>query len=163
MTRNGVKRFLLTSDVRVKILNGIRAGGYAQVAAEAWGIPVRVLHDWLERGRGAKAREPYRSFAREFEEAQAQARLHAEIQLYQAEPRIWLEHGPGRETADRPGWTAPVKAAECSAENDNLLLNVRLVELLRGLVGCMNGQPELRRQAAAFLVEKGFGDACRAA
>ncbi len=57
------------------------------------------------------AREPYRSFVRKVEEAQAQARLRAEIAALEKDSRGWLKHGPGRDLPGRPGWAALVRPA----------------------------------------------------
>ena len=75
------KRFRLTPALRSQIVAGIRAGGYPHVAAEAWGVPKETFDDWLKRGVAADAREPYRSFAKEVRQAQAQARLRAEMAI----------------------------------------------------------------------------------
>src|SRR5437870_4971115 len=101
--RRRYRRCKLTAIVRGKILDSIRAGGYAHVAAEAWGVPADILADWLKKGQAKGAHEPYASFAAEVREAEAQARLTAETRLFDKDGRAWLEHGPGRETADRPG------------------------------------------------------------
>jgi hypothetical protein len=105
-------RVRLTPLLRSQIVAGIRSGGFVQVAAEAWGVSKDVLDDWLRRGTGKGARAPYAAFAGDVRMAQAQARLRAELLVFQDEPKVWLEHGPGRETPDRPGWTAAARPAD---------------------------------------------------
>ena len=66
----------------------IRAGGYAPVAAEAAGVPAAVFHDWMERGTGRGARDPYRTLAERVRHAHAHARCMAEV------ARDFLRSGP---------------------------------------------------------------------
>jgi hypothetical protein len=94
------------------ILSYIRSGAYPQVAAEAASVHRQVFLGWLSRGEKSRAREPYRSFAASVRQAAAMARVKAEIDLREKDPRFWLKHGPGRETPDYPGWTGEVKPAD---------------------------------------------------
>jgi hypothetical protein len=96
----------LTDEIARGVLAAIRAGGFAHVAAAAYGIDLATWERWLRRGRRKHAREPYRSFVRNVEEAQAQARLRAEIAVMDSDVRSWLKHGPGRELPGKPGWTS---------------------------------------------------------
>ena len=75
--------FQLGADVRERIMASIRAGGYAHVAAQAWGVPDRQWRRWLRRGRRRSQREPYGSLYLDVQQAKAQARLTAA-----APPRI---------------------------------------------------------------------------
>lgn len=95
----------LTAELERSILAGIRAGGYPHVAAAAFGVPHARFRRWLARGRGRRALEPYRRFARAVDQAHAQARLHAEMAVLDKDPRLWLRGGPGREQPGKPGWT----------------------------------------------------------
>jgi hypothetical protein len=83
-----------------RILAFIRVGGYPQAAAEAAGVRRQAYREWL-RDDG---------FAGQVRQAAAQARLQAELAVYDKDPKFWLTHGPGRETADNPGWTGEVRA-----------------------------------------------------
>ena len=149
-------RFHLTPQLRSQIVAGIRAGGYPHVAAEAWGVPKDVFDDWLKRGLDANAREPYRSFACEVRQARAQARLRAELALFQDDPKNWLEHGPGRETDSNPGWSVAVKPAETLAERRNILLDPELMQLFRTLMQVLLPYPEARVQVAQALMNLGM-------
>jgi hypothetical protein len=101
----------LTAELARGILAGIRAGGFPHVAAAAYGVDLALWERWLRRGRSRHAREPYRTFVRKVEEAQAQARLRAEIAVLEKDTRGWLKHGPGRDLPGRPGWAALVRPA----------------------------------------------------
>ena len=72
----------LTDELARGILAAIRAGGFPHVAAAAYGVDAALWERWLRRGRRKHAREPYRSFARQVEQAQAQARLRAVLAPY---------------------------------------------------------------------------------
>lgn len=98
-----------SAELEQKILASIRAGGYPHVAAQAWGLPPWLFDKWMEWGRKTNAREPYKSFALKVDQAQAQARLKAEMAAYEDEPRFWLKNGPGKETPKNPGWSTMMK------------------------------------------------------
>jgi hypothetical protein len=101
--------YLLTLALQEKIVAYIIAGGFPQVAAEAAGLPREVFNQWLEQGEHPDAPPLYRAFARAVREAEAQTRLHAETKVHAAKPLDWLKTGPGKESADHPGWTNPGK------------------------------------------------------
>lgn len=60
----------LTPELRKLIMEMILDGVPIGTAAVAAGIPKRTFFDWLSKGRGDGAREPYRSFTVEVDEAQ---------------------------------------------------------------------------------------------
>jgi hypothetical protein len=91
------------------------------VAADAAGVSRRVFIGWIRRGEGRHAREPWRSFAREVRQAVAQARLLSELAVCKKDPRFWLSHGPGKETAELNGWTAPVRPQPSQASREDPL------------------------------------------
>jgi hypothetical protein len=105
---------LLSPEVLQKILASIRAGGYAHVAAQAWGVPLLRWRRWLAAGRRPSSPEPYRSLFRAVAEARAQARLKAEIDALAKDPRFWLKTGPGKDADDAPGW-GPARARRADA------------------------------------------------
>lgn len=108
-------RYRLTLALQEKIAAYIRAGGFAHVAAEAAGLPREVFARWLERGERPGAPANYRRFARVIREAEAQARLQAELSVRGDKPLDWLKAGPGKANADNPGWTNPGKAGDVSS------------------------------------------------
>ncbi len=142
----------LTPAVRQRMLSAIRSGGYPHVAAESMGIPVGVLDEWLKKGQAPKARAPYVTFAQEVNEAHAQARLKAEMQVFEKEPKVWLENGPGRERPGSRGWTSTVKPPEVPpAAEANPWLQPEFVQALRRLLEVLAPFPEARRHAAQVL------------
>jgi hypothetical protein len=149
------KRFRLTPQLRGEIVAGIRAGGYPHVAAEAFGVPQDVFDDWLQRGREAGARDPYLAFANEVRQAFAQARLRAEISVFKDDPKIWLEHGPGRETERHPGWSVAVKPAEAPDQERNILLDADVMQLFRTLMEVLAPYPDARAEVAQALMNAG--------
>lgn len=94
-----------------RVLSYIRSGGYPLVAAEAAGVPREAFLQWLKWGERKKAREPYRGFARGVRQAIAHGRLVVELAVHEKDPKFWLTHGPGKETANNPGWTGEVRPA----------------------------------------------------
>ena len=107
-------RHRLTLALQEKIAAYIRAGGFAHIAAESAGLPRDVFAHWLERGERPGAAANYRTFARVIREAEAQARLQAELSVRGDKPLDWLKAGPGKAGADNPGWTNPGKAGDAS-------------------------------------------------
>ena len=99
----------LTPETREQILAFIRAGAFPNVAVEAAGVPRELYQQWIEAGEKRQAREPYRRFVRDVRKAIATARILQERALYEQDPKFWLAHGPGKETADNPGWTGEVR------------------------------------------------------
>ncbi len=107
-------RYRLTLALQEKIAAFIRAGGFAHVAAEAAGLPHSVFAHWMERGERGDAPSNYRRFARAIREAEAQARLQAEASVRGDKPLDWLKAGPGKASANNPGWSNPGKAGDAS-------------------------------------------------
>src|SRR5262245_1663408 len=104
------------------IIAFVRQGAYPHVAAEAAGVPRRVLQRWLDLAtKRREIHKPYRTFADQLRQAQAQARVKAEIAVLDADPQIWLRSGPGKEREGDPGWSATVKAALQSSGNAAML------------------------------------------
>jgi hypothetical protein len=103
-----MSRIRLTPALEQLILAGIRAGGFAQISAEAAGIGRETFERWLRIGQRNK-KQPYRSFFEKVRQAVAQARLRAEMDVREKDVRFWLRYGPGKETVDTPGWSAPPK------------------------------------------------------
>jgi hypothetical protein len=124
-------RHRLTPEVEQTLLTYVRAGGFPAVAAAAAGVPADVFARWLRQGHGPGARRRYRDFREAVLRAAAQARMAAEVQVFQKRPLDWLRCGPGREAADSPGWTATVKAPAVGPGGEtNLLLLPEVQRLL---------------------------------
>jgi hypothetical protein len=139
------------------ILAAIRAGGFPDVAAEAYGLSADLLHQWLRRGRLKKGSSRFRRFAAEVRQAAAQARLKAEIDVLKADARFWLRHGPGRETADARGWTTPAKPQFQSDRGADLLASPAWSELWLRLLRALTPYPEARAATAAVLYNEESG------
>jgi hypothetical protein len=141
------RRPRLTKELVAQIVSGIRAGVYAHVAAASRGVSGKIYLEWLARGQCQGAREPYASFAAEVETAQAQARLRAEMETFIDDPRGWLLHGPGKETADSLGWSSQVQARVDEAEERaNPLLHEPVMAMFRHLLKLLVPYPEVREK-----------------
>jgi hypothetical protein len=98
----------LTQEIWDTIINYTRGGAMAYVAAEAAGVEVRTFREWVQRGEGRHptrtATSKLRRFAREVRQAQAEARVAAEIRANQEDVKFWLRH-VARSRPGREGWT----------------------------------------------------------
>jgi hypothetical protein len=142
----------LTAKLQRTICAFIRAGVFAHVAAEAAGVPAELFADWLAKGKGPGAREPYRSFAGVVAQARAQAQASAEMSVLHKAPATWLRNGPGREIAGRPGWTTTARAVPQQDQRSlNLLLDPGMQRLLTALLRVLEPYPEARAAVAGVL------------
>jgi hypothetical protein len=101
----------LTPEIEGKIQGLIRAGAWGYAAAEAAGVSARTYYEWLARGEGRSPRgstPKLKAFARRVRQAEAEARVLAEADVFRTRPALWLSKRvrskPGRE-----GWTEPVE------------------------------------------------------
>lgn len=148
-------RHRLTPEVEQTLLTYVRAGGFPNVAAAAAGLPADVFVRWLRRGGEPGARRRYRDFRAAVLQAAAQARMAAEVQVFQKRPLDWLRCGPGRHAADGPGWTAAAKAPAAGPDREtNLLLRPEVQQLLQVLLDQLSAHPDLRARLAAALPEQ---------
>jgi hypothetical protein len=142
------RRPLLTPQLQRDICAYIRQGAFPEVAAEAAGLPRALFRTWLKRGEKG-ARKRYRAFAAAVRQAAAHARVLAEVETVKKQPLAWLKHGPGRETADLPGWTQPARPEQSPAGgSDQVALSPELRELFAALLGVLAPFPEARAAAA---------------
>jgi hypothetical protein len=137
-----------------KIVAFIRAGGYAHVAAEGAGLPREVFARWLERGETPGAPASYRAFARAIREAEAQARLQAELNVRKDKPLDWLRAGPGKTSTDNPGWGSPGKTSGTSAadKRDQAQLWSEILHLFGRCAEQLAAYPDARAALSAWLV-----------
>lgn len=146
--------YRLTPAYEEQVVQFIRAGGYDWVASEAAGVPRAVFEGWLRRGTQRRG-QPYRRFYERVMQARAQARLKAEIDARDQDPRFWLKHGPGRERLDYPGWTNPAKPLP---RVDSAEMNVfdvpGFASLMGALLRLLSPHPELHAQAIKLLPSK---------
>ena len=82
------RRGKLTPEVREKIVSAIRAGNYAQVAAEYAGISRSTFFRWLDRGRQAQ-RGLYRDLFEAVEAAEREAEVRAVAILQKHMDESW--------------------------------------------------------------------------
>lgn len=134
----------LTRALQEQIVAAIRAGAFPDVAAQAFGVSRRLFRHWRQRGRSDDSAEPYRSFKQAVDAAIGQARLRAEMSVFEEQPRIWLQHGPGRETRERRGWTTAVKPQAGSRSSANALMNVEIQRLFQAIVSALDDEPSAR-------------------
>src|SRR5262249_46303054 len=85
--------YQLTPEIQNTICAYIRAGGYPHVAAEAAGIPKAVFDSWLVMGRKKRAKPHFKALCDAIKQAQAQARLGAEVKVFDQNPSLWLKSG----------------------------------------------------------------------
>jgi hypothetical protein len=126
----------------------IRGGAYPEVAAQAAGIAPGRLRRWLARGAKKGASAPLKAFCQAVKQAEAVARLQAEVAALKAKPLDWLRHGPGRPREDRDGWTAAARA-ERTTETTEPELPWALVH---ELVTRLEPWPEARVAVAEWLM-----------
>lgn len=114
----GRRRELLGEAERSRLVEAIRAGAYAWVAAELVGVGRREFDDW--RARGEAGERPYAELMAVVQQAEAEARTAAERRVLEDDPLSWLRLGPGRERPSEPGWAAPQRPLAVVAEQDDV-------------------------------------------
>lgn len=148
------QRYRLTVALQEKIAAFIRAGGFAHVAAEAAGLPREVFARWLERGERPGAPANYRTFARAIREAEAQARLQAELNVRSDKPLDWLKAGPGKASTDNPGWSNPGKAGSTATadKTDRAQVWAEVMHLFGRCAEQLAAYPDARAALSAWLM-----------
>jgi len=131
----------LTEEIARTIIEYIRAGTFAEVAAELAGISARTFRDWMARGEGRHSTRPatskLRRFATDVRRAQAEARAAAEIRVHQKNPEHWLRNA-ARSTAEREGWTTPPPGPDEQSGSEQL---ARLVMAADARLAARDGKP----------------------
>jgi hypothetical protein len=144
----------LTDSLEQEIISYIRAGSYPEGAAETAGVPLEVFRDWLARGEAPRAQR-YRAFVHAIRKALAFARVGAEVTVRTDRPLDWLRYGPGRETADRPGWTASVRPRTTHDSSPSPLTDPRAQAVFTQLLTALDPFPDARAAAAAQMEKNG--------
>ncbi len=94
----------------------------------------------------------YRLFVEAVLQAVAQSRLTADIKAHDDEPLRWLQQGPGKETADSPGWSTPVKPTVNQTNNTiNLLPHPKMQSLFAAILKVLEPFPEARAAVSEAL------------
>ncbi len=78
---------LWTPELQDKLVNSIRAGNYAEVAARAAGISKDTFYKWLLRG--GKGEEPFKSLADAIETATAESEQADVAQMFHHGKKSW--------------------------------------------------------------------------
>ena len=143
-------RVRLTDAVQQSIVAYVRAGGFAEVAAEAAGVRRLTFLGWRRKGDDPKAKPRYRAFALAVRQAQAQARLGAEVSARNDKPLDWLRNGPGRETDEQRGWTSNARPASGKATGA-ALLQAEVRDLVGRVLSALESHPEVRAALAEQL------------
>jgi hypothetical protein len=147
----------LTPAIERSIVAYVRAGGFPHVAAVAAGVPRELFDEWMQNG--AQADSKFRSFYLAVLQAQAQARLAAETKALEEKPMDWLKCGPGRDTADSPGWTAAARASQRSGNaSTDLFRHPELQGLFAAVLDLLTPFPEARAVVAEAFFGPGGGD-----
>ena len=152
-------RFHVTEWLIHDITSRVQNGAFPHVAAEAAGVPAEVFHEWMERGSRPGAREPYRGLAERVRHAHGHARCMAEIELHKTSPKTWLLSGPGKNSANVPGWSTPVKGQPSTDHHAiNALLEPQMQALIVSLLEALTPFPEARAALAASLAQRSAPD-----
>lgn len=98
---------VVTSALWSRLCDMVRRGSFKHVAAKACGISRTTVHRYSRDNEEARL---------ELESAEAEARVDAETRVHQADPKAWLNRGPGRDRGDpdEPGWTSAPKEVKGS-------------------------------------------------
>ena len=144
---------LLTPEIEKTIVAYVRAGGYAHIAAEAAGIPRAVFEEWMRKGEAKRPSKAFKDFAIAVRQAEAQARLGAEVAALKDKPMDWLRAGPGKETTAKPGWSALAKPRAGAGKATSLLMDEGVQTLLRVLLQALEPYPDARAAIAGVLMK----------
>lgn len=141
-------RYKLTPEIQQAIVAYIRAGAFPHVAAEAAGIPQQTFEIWLNRHQRPNCPKALRLFADAVLQAQAQARLAAEMSVLKEDPVTWLKSGPGKESSTTKGWTNPRKPLIQDNRQVNLLLSPQLASIFGAILQVLAPFPDARAAVA---------------
>jgi hypothetical protein len=141
----------LTPLLQQQICTYIRAGAFPHIAAEASGVSADDFALWLSKGLSTK-KGKYHSFACEVRKASAQARIAAEMQVWEQDPEKWLKHGPGKDKEGSEGWgQPPIPRVTEKNQQINVLLHPQMQGLFAALLQLLAPYPEARAAVAQAL------------
>jgi hypothetical protein len=145
----------LTRQLIDELAARIKAGAFERVAVESLGILWEDYQRWLKRGEKPNAPALFLALFGAIRQARAHARLMAEIQMRTDNSRVWLVHGPGKETDSLPGWTAPVKAnVPQSRKPGQEDTPPELLQLCSLILEVLSPFPEARKAVAEVLTQQ---------
>lgn len=87
MPRKNGRPSKLTADVQDKIVSAIRAGNYAETAAQYAGVDPTTYYRWMVKGEDGP--DLYRQFRHAVKAAESEAEVYAETVLRKAMPDDW--------------------------------------------------------------------------
>jgi transposase len=77
----------LTPEIEAKVVEALRAGNWARIAAQYAGISQRTFHNWMEWGEAG--REPYVRFLESVRQAESATEIRAVAIIQSAMPKDW--------------------------------------------------------------------------
>lgn len=96
----------LSKELIKQVSASIEAGAWDYVAAESAGIAQSTFYLWLQQAEAGTDDPLLIEFSEAIERARATARTNAENRVFAEKPDVWLLRGPGRQSAQRPGWSS---------------------------------------------------------
>jgi hypothetical protein len=146
----------LTPDLEAEIVKYVSLGAFPHVAAEAAGVPPDVFEQWLKWGKHPRGEPKFRRFAAALCQAAALARVSAEGSVLNKRPLDWLKCGPGKETAESPGWSMPVRGRPAGAAADESA-DEPFEQFTHQLLGALTPHPDARVAVAQVLASEEGG------
>jgi hypothetical protein len=128
-----------------EIVAYIRAGAYPHVAAQAAGLSQTQFTQWMQRGERAGSKGSHADFAKAIRQAEAQARITAEMEIRQNKPLDWLRNGPGRHSMQNVGWTGNVRGTSQAETAGDLLDSPAMQETISTILRALEDHPEAKR------------------
>jgi hypothetical protein len=136
-------RLKITDELTNQICAGVRQGGFVHIAAQAFGVPKETFDKWMAQGEKKDRPKPiYVKFAKAIRQAEAVARLTAEINAHEKDPRLWLRSGPGKEREGSPGWTTIVRPQVQGGNTINLFTSPDFIAFMSMLRTVLAPFPE---------------------
>ncbi|VTR96784.1 hypothetical protein [Tuwongella immobilis] len=149
----GGRTIRLTDEMIRQIAAYIRKGGFPVMAAEAAGVPRDRFEAWLARAQQPRPPKLIAKLLSEIRQAIAQARIFAELHVFQDDPKTWLKSGPGRDLPDLPGWTTTAPPQERPTATVNRLRDPTWNEFWGALLAALGPYPEARAKVAETLAQ----------
>lgn len=143
----------VTTKQAATIAAYVRQGAYPHMAAEAAGVPGPAFERWQARAARDGATPQQRRLLRSIHQAEAQARVLAEVKVFADDPKMWLRSGPGRELPRSPGWTTSAKQHPPREGSVNRLADGGWNELWGVILEALAAFPEARTALGEALRE----------
>ena len=138
----------LSAALILEICTRLRAGTFEQVAVESVGVPYALFQEWLRRGRQPRSRGLLRQLALAVMEAKAFARLSPETEIRKNDAKVWLLHGPGRDTPEQAGWGTAARPRTAGQADELAEFKAFVWELVAVVLEALTPYPEARQKVA---------------